>query len=290
VRVVDVAVASAGFLYIVMELVEGAPLRASARAEHDLGWAIAVLRQVARGLAALHAAGIVHRDLKPANVLIAEATDGGLRVKISDFGISLGSEALAETAEHTRADTPLVIAAGANPTVSVRAAGAAAPALAADARACAPETTAATAAIPNPPVLPAVPALRSFGSPTPPSRPSGPGSPLTRTGFLPGTPAYIAPELVRGRSHISPAADVFAFGVMAFELATGQRPFAEPPVLAMLAGRIPTWPKPLAESDPSLPPGLAELIDRCLSPQPEARPTSEQISAQLAALDGEPRR
>ena len=55
----------------------------------DKTWALPILRQIAAGLAELHAHGIVHRDLKPANVLLAEGPDGhGAIAKISDFGIS----------------------------------------------------------------------------------------------------------------------------------------------------------------------------------------------------------
>ncbi len=89
VSIVDVDVSESGALYLVMELVDGAPLYELVRRNDDAAWALDVLRQVAQGLAALHARGIVHRDLKPANVLV---TRGGV-VKIADFGIaSLGDD------------------------------------------------------------------------------------------------------------------------------------------------------------------------------------------------------
>ena len=47
-----------------------------------------ILRQILDGLAYAHAHGVVHRDLKPGNILLEKATDGALRVKISDFGLA----------------------------------------------------------------------------------------------------------------------------------------------------------------------------------------------------------
>ncbi len=101
VAIVDVDVSESGALYLVMELVEGATLHDQHECYGDAAWATGVLRQVAQGLAALHAAGIVHRDLKPANILL---TRDGV-AKIADFGIaridSDTSDALAVTAHTT---------------------------------------------------------------------------------------------------------------------------------------------------------------------------------------------
>ncbi|MEZ4365923.1 MAG: protein kinase [Kofleriaceae bacterium] len=87
VAVVDFDVASAGFMYLVMELVTGKSLHELPERYGNVAWALEVLAQTAAGLDALHACGIVHRDLKPANVLVTELATG-LSVKITDFGIS----------------------------------------------------------------------------------------------------------------------------------------------------------------------------------------------------------
>jgi eukaryotic-like serine/threonine-protein kinase len=73
-------------VYLVMELVDGEPLAAVLQRERRLTpeRTLAILRQVAAGLAAAHAAGVVHRDVKPGNVLVGP--DG--TVKITDFGIA----------------------------------------------------------------------------------------------------------------------------------------------------------------------------------------------------------
>ncbi len=75
-----------GQRYIVLELVPGGTLRARLQREGPLPWreAAVVGAKLARGLAAVHAAGIIHRDLKPDNVLLAE--DG--TPKITDFGLA----------------------------------------------------------------------------------------------------------------------------------------------------------------------------------------------------------
>jgi predicted Ser/Thr protein kinase len=83
VAVVDVGITASGTMFIVMELVPGASLAATCDRFGDVAWAIAVLRQIASALAAMHARGIVHRDLKPANVLV-----DGDRVKVADFGLA----------------------------------------------------------------------------------------------------------------------------------------------------------------------------------------------------------
>src|SRR5699024_8476567 len=82
--------------YLIMELVHGESLEALLRRERTLEPAqvLPVLAQAARALHAAHMAGVVHRDVKPSNILIT--LDG--YVKITDFGISLGSNQAPMTA------------------------------------------------------------------------------------------------------------------------------------------------------------------------------------------------
>lgn len=82
--------------YLIMELVRGESLEELLRREHTLEapQVLPVLAQTARALHAAHRAGVVHRDVKPSNILITP--DGN--VKITDFGISLGSNQAPMTA------------------------------------------------------------------------------------------------------------------------------------------------------------------------------------------------
>jgi hypothetical protein len=98
----------------------------------------------------------------------------------------------------------------------------------------------------------------------------GARSGLTRTGAFMGTPRFMAPELVNGARDVLPSADLWSFGVIAYELLTGSAPFAEPPVLARLNGRMPATPARLPQLDGD----LHTFIRRCLDEDPRARPTA----------------
>ena len=96
-----------GTAYIVMELVRGETLR-QLLSEHgalDAWLGVTIARQIADALAEAHMAGLVHRDIKPANVLLLDDGWGGVRVKVTDFGIAKASEGLG--ADLTRTGTVL---------------------------------------------------------------------------------------------------------------------------------------------------------------------------------------
>ncbi len=98
----------------------------------------------------------------------------------------------------------------------------------------------------------------------------------TATGVVIGTLAYLAPELARGPSQLSPACDVFAFGVMAYELVSGRQPFGVPPVLV---DAPPPPPPPLPDT---VPPAAAAAIRASVLGDPALRPTSRDLAAALA--------
>ncbi|HEX8796526.1 MAG TPA: protein kinase [Polyangiaceae bacterium] len=100
---------------------------------------------------------------------------------------------------------------------------------------------------------------------------STPGAKLTQEGVLIGTPEYMAPEQLEGRTDIGPAADVYAFGVVLFEAATGTRPHKGPTVRALSAARRDVPAPALASLRPDLPPGLCAIVDRSLAIDPAAR-------------------
>jgi serine/threonine-protein kinase len=90
---------------------------------------------------------------------------------------------------------------------------------------------------------------------------------LTLTGARLGTPGYMAPEQLRGQP-VDARADIFAFGVMAYELATGSHPFGGSDPAALLERLVSDDP-PL--SRPLDPPGLDAIIRRCLRGDPASR-------------------
>lgn len=203
VPVVDVGFES-GTLFLVMELVIGAPLDRLRDRFGDAKFALPILRDVAQGMRSLHAAGFLHRDLKPGNVLL----DVTGTARISDFGIA-GFEDSVDPLGQTRL----------------------------------------------------------------------PDRQLTGTGAMLGTPAYMAPELAGG-ARATTASDVFAFGVIAFELLTGRAAFAAPPLLLLAAGQPISSPRSLDVA--GITSDVEALIVSCLALDPAKRPSADEVYTGLS--------
>lgn len=170
-------------LCLVSEYVRGDTLRAELdHGPFSLDLLIDTGIQVARGLAAAHAAGVIHRDLKPDNVI--RSIQG--EVKILDFGIA-------------HLDAP---GTGSSPR-------------------------------------------------------------LTAVGQVIGTPGYMSPEQLDG-ADVDPRADVFALGVLLFELATAAHPFAGPTPAATIANVYAANPPQLNGLDGRLPPQLDAIVRKCV--------------------------
>ncbi|UED84401.1 serine/threonine-protein kinase [Streptomyces profundus] len=101
---------------------------------------------------------------------------------------------------------------------------------------------------------------------------------LTGTDVRVGTPAYMAPEQIVGTS-LTPAADVFALGIVAYFAATGGHPFGEGAAHAMMYRMVQEAPDLSAA-----PEALHGLIAACLAKEPTARPTPAQIIEGCRAL------
>jgi serine/threonine protein kinase len=99
-RVIEHGVLDDGVPYLVMERLRGEGLDACLKRERVLPLARVadIVGQLCKALAVAHAEGIVHRDLKPANIFLCADEDGGLWVKLLDFGVA---KALAEAGEQT---------------------------------------------------------------------------------------------------------------------------------------------------------------------------------------------
>jgi len=99
-----------------------------------------------------------------------------------------------------------------------------------------------------------------------------PLSSVTSAGIAIGTPAYMAPEQLAGDSSADHRMDIYAAGLLAYELLTGVSPFTSPSPRETLAAQLTRDPKPLDEISPGVPHSLSVLIMRCLAKDPDARP------------------
>jgi serine/threonine protein kinase len=197
-----------GQRFLTMEYVDGPSLR-ELQEQRRLEFAkvLDVVRQIAEGLAAAHAAAVMHRDLKPANVLIestpsmsgVQSISGIGRAVITDFGIARGLQASDET--------------------------------------------------------------------------------LQTHGTL-GTPAYMAPEQLGGET-VGPPADVYALGLIAYELLTGELPYKRTSTMETALARLHESPPDL-EASHDVDPDLASLIALMLSRAPEERPPPAEVAAAIA--------
>jgi serine/threonine-protein kinase len=118
-------------------------------------------------------------------------------------------------------------------------------------------------------------------------------SSLTQPNALTGTPAYMAPEQVRGhRSQVGPPTDVYGLGGTLYFLLVGRPPCVSTVTREMLrVKREKRFPQPRA-LEPSIPEALEAVLLRCLAPDPADRyPTMEALARDLRAfLDGRPPR
>ncbi len=108
---------------------------------------------------------------------------------------------------------------------------------------------------------------------------------MTLDGVVLGTPAYMAPEQALGRADVDHRADIYALGVLGYQLLTGRTPFAASSTPAMLAKQVSERPVPLLELRPDVPGEMAAAIERAMEKKPEARWRS---AAAFRAALGEP--
>jgi serine/threonine-protein kinase len=184
-----------GAPYLVMEYVSGTTLRQLIdNGALPARRALALVRQIAAGLAHAHAQGVVHRDVKPANIMISEEIGTGDHVRILDFGLARLRGAV--------------------------------------------------------------------------------GRDATQANVVVGTPNYMAPEQTVGGGLIDARTDIYAVGVVLFEMVSGDRPFQADDTLALLgmhrAAPIPRLADRLGD-DVELPPGLQDVIDKAMAKSPGDR-------------------
>jgi eukaryotic-like serine/threonine-protein kinase len=179
-------------VFLTMELLDGATLSEHLAREGKLGdEALPLVRQMVAALSAAHREGVVHRDFKSSNVMLVRASDGAVRVVVTDFGLACGV------------------------------------------------------------------------------RPGEAGDSLLPAGMV-GSPLYMAPEQVTGDA-VSPATDVYALGVVLYEMVTATLPFVGDNVMESAYERLKRPPEPPSVRRPGLSRRWNSAILRCLEVDPAAR-------------------
>ena len=250
VTVFDVGTAPNGARFLVMELLVGQTLAEFLRTQGrlDLSKALDIASQVARGMGAGQGVGLVHRDLKPENIFLLE--DG--QVKILDFGLALLHQGLAESGSLLGQEVSL---------------GEITSDLSVD-----DTWNHSLNAVPDAD-------LETESSSHSPR--------LTRPGSVVGTPRYMSPEQALCWA-VDHRADLYAFGVILFEMLTGEAPFEGTNVQDYLQLHVHEPPPPLSEFLPGLAPGLDELVLQCLEKDPASRPRDwAEVSQRLRRVRGE---
>jgi len=261
--------------YIISEFVRGKELDL---VEKPLPWrrALELGIGLSRGLAAAHRRGVLHRDIKPGNAILTEDGD----VKLVDFGLAQLMDRSVELPPAS-GDGPVSRDA---PTLDV-----AVPRFLADAggpvsgRRRVPPG--AGASEPPPESAP----LSARGGPASLSRvsasiPPAPRPPAPPASTVQGTPNYLSPELWRGEAP-SFQSDVYALGVVLFELCAGTPPFASVPFSELGRAVVRRDAPLLADVAPGIDPRLGAIVDRCLRRAPEERfATGEDLREALELL------
>ena len=109
----------------------------------------------------------------------------------------------------------------------------------------------------------------------------------TEKGVVLGTVAYMSPEQAEGRV-VDHRSDIFSFGILLYEMATGRRPFHGEGKISILSSILRDSPEPAHELNRSLSPELGRLIAQCLNKEPDRRyQDALDIQNELARLEAE---
>jgi serine/threonine protein kinase/CHASE2 domain-containing sensor protein len=234
-----------GLPYLVMEYLEGTTLQNQYRKEGamQLERLLPILDAIASAIDYAHGQGVLHRDLKPANVLLSESEQGSGTTKILDFGLARLVARSSDIPESKAAEQVLIL----KPSISVEE--------------MLPSGLHSDESADNP--------LDESGSTV---LGSSDADKRTLEGSVLGTPAYLSPEAVGGKGG-TPASDIYAFGVLIYEVLVGRLPFKGSLMQIFyghLRGEVPI---PSAANE-TLPHEIDAAVLAPLAKEPERRPKS----------------
>jgi Tol biopolymer transport system component len=130
--------------------------------------------------------------------------------------------------------------------------------------------------------MPGVTDLTSTPTVSSPLGGAGGTGPLTAEGTIVGTFQYMSPEQLEGKE-ADARSDIFAFGAVLYEMATGQRAFGGKSQASLIASILKEEPRPIAELAPMTPPALDRVVRTCLAKDPDERwQTAHDVKLQLA--------
>ena len=109
---------------------------------------------------------------------------------------------------------------------------------------------------------------------------------ITRSGTTLGTPTYIPPEQAAGDPSLDHRADIYALGVVAYEMLCGHPPFAGRNVAVVMSAHANQAPQPINQRRADVPPAMARVVMQCLEKAPAKRP--ERARDIVQALRGTP--
>jgi len=110
------------------------------------------------------------------------------------------------------------------------------------------------------------------------------GSNLTAQGTILGTLQYMAPEQLEGKE-VDARTDIFAFGVVIYEMATGKKAFEGKSQASLIAKILETDPQPITTLQPMTPPALDHVVRRCLAKDPENRwQTARDLELEMKSI------
>lgn len=111
------------------------------------------------------------------------------------------------------------------------------------------------------------------------------GETLTTVGVAVGTPQYMSPEQATGQTDLDQRSDIYALGILGYELLCGRAPFTGKTAQAILSAQVLETPAPVTALRPTVPQALSDLLARCLAKQAADRiQTAEEVHHQLEGV------